>query len=101
MFDGPCCKFHYFILRLIDPHELAVLHLEDTVHVLTHTQVMRDDDPRPVVFVDEIRKGFNDLISTFGVERGSWFICQHHGRVMDQRTRDGNALLLSAGELSR
>jgi hypothetical protein len=33
------------------------------------------------------------------VEAGGWFVCQHHLRLVDQRARNGNALLLAAGEL--
>jgi hypothetical protein len=50
--------------------------------------------------VDEVCKGFHHLEGTLGVEGGGLLVCQHYGGVVDQGTRDGDALLLSAGELS-
>ena len=97
MFQSPCGKFHNLIFRFIDAHKLAVLHLQDPVHVLAHAQIVRDDNPGAVVFMDEICECFHHLEGTFCVERGSWFVCQHHRGVVDEGTRDGNALLLPAG----
>ena len=50
------------------PHELAILHLQHTIHKLTHPQVMRDDDPGLVVFVDQVCKSLHHLKSAVGIE---------------------------------
>jgi hypothetical protein len=95
------CQFHDLILRFIASHKFSILHLKDAVHVLAHAQVMCDNDPGAVVFVDEIRERLHDLIGAFGVKGGGRLVCQNDGRIMDQGTRDGDALLLAAGELRR
>ena len=39
-----------------------------------------------------------DLLFRFGIERGGRFVEKQNGRVLQQRARDGEALLLAAGE---
>ena len=101
MLDAPGCKFHDFILRLIDSHKLAVLHLQNAVHVLAHAQVVSDDDASAVVFMDEVSEGFHDLKGALGIEGGGRLVCQHDGGVVDQSTSNSDTLLLSAGKLGR
>lgn len=60
---------------------------------------MCDDDAGAVVLVDKMGKRFDNLIGALCVERGSGFIRQDNGGIVDEGTRYGNTLLLSAGEL--
>ncbi len=68
------CQCHDFILCLIDSYQLAILHLQDAIDELAHSQVVRDDDAGAVVFMDKMRKGFHHLEGAFGVERGGRFV---------------------------
>ena len=95
------CQFHDLIFGLVDSYELAILHLEHTVHVLAHAQVVGHDYASPIVLVEQIGECFDNLARALAVERGGRFVCQHDGWIVDQGTRDGNALLLAAGKLRR
>ena len=39
---------------------------------------------------------FQDGLAGLGVERGGWLVGEHQGRVVHQRTRDGDPLFLAA-----
>ena len=82
-----------------DAADLPIHHLDDLVHIATHAQVMGDHDTRPVLFMDQLGEGRNDLIGALGVEAGRRLIGQYHAGLVDQRPGDGDALLLAAGEL--
>ena len=61
---------------------------------------MRDvDEGRPDVAVD-LRELDLQPLAQLQVERAERLVEQQHGRPVDERARDGDALLLSAGELA-
>ena len=57
----------------------------------------RHDDGRPagVDFTEQV----HDFERQVGIEIAGWFVRENDGGIVDQRTRDGNALLLAAGQL--
>ena len=71
----------------------AVGHLTGKAHLVRHAQhghaLLRETDHRVEHFLDHFR-----------VERRGRLVEQHDARIHAQRTRDGDALLLTAGELA-
>ena len=60
---------------------------------------MSDDDQRLLIgFVEEIEQR-DDFRAVFAVQIAGGFVCQDDGRVVDQRSANGNPLLLAAGKL--
>jgi len=96
-----CCELKDLIAIFINLYELAILHLEDTIHELAHAKVVRDHDAGAVVFVDQVGKGLHHLVGTLGIEGGGRLVGKDEGRIVDQGAGDGHALLLSTGELGR
>ena len=60
---------------------------------------MRDHDDGDAVLV-ELLKNAHDLDAGAAIEISGRFIRQQHLRIVDQRARDGDALLLTAGKLT-
>ena len=58
---------------------------------------MRDDDHRHAL-LSEVFHDVQHLADDLGVERGGRLVEEHDLRFHAQRTRDGDALLLPAGE---
>ncbi len=60
--------------------------------------IMRDDDYRHPLFV-EPGKDLQDFLAGMAVQISGWFICKQYRRIIYQRARYGNTLLLPAGQL--
>ena len=76
----------------------AVFQAHDTGRILIgKLRVMRDHDDEPLTrnFLDQL----HDLDARLGVQRAGRFVCKQDIRVVDERTRNGNALHLPAREL--
>ena len=85
-------------LHGLDP---AVLHPDDPVSKRRDHRVVRDDDHRGVVRVAHVRQEREHLHAGLAVQRAGRLVAQQQGGVLAQRTGDGHALLLAAGELGR
>ena len=62
--------------------------------------VVRDDDERLLEIVERAQQR-RDLAHEPRIERRRRLVEEQHGRLHRQRARDGDALLLAAGELRR
>ena len=60
---------------------------------------MRDHDDQAVL--RDFLKQVHDLHGGLGIERAGRLVCEQNFRVVDERTRDGDALHLAAGHLVR
>ena len=79
--------------------DVAALHEDDTAGNLAgKADLVRDDDHRHALLGQTLHD-LQHLTDHFGVERGGRFVEQHNVRVHRQRTGDGDALLLAAGQL--
>src|SRR5262249_50840094 len=77
--------------------DAAVLEDEDLVGVDDRRKPVRDDERRAVA-CDLGELGLDDLLGA-RVERAGRLVEDEDGRVLEQRARDRDALLLAAGEL--
>ncbi len=78
--------------------DAALFHDDDLICFENRRKTMRDSDDR---FAR--REGVNGILHNFfalGVERGIGLIQQQDGRVTQNGAGDGNALLLTAGEIA-
>ena len=60
---------------------------------------MRDDDDRDAELFVDVADQLKDLARRLGVERAGRFVAQQNLGVRRQRAGNGDALLLTAGEL--
>ena len=82
-------------------HDHAAVHEDDVVgHVAGEGHLVGDDDHRHVLR-GEVTDDLEDLSGQLGIERGGRFVKEQNLRVHCQCPRDGDALLLSSGELIR
>ena len=79
----------------------AVAHGEHPVGKRGDIRLMRDDNDRDALLAIECNERLHDLMRGAGIEVASRFVCQQQTRRVDQCPGDGDALLLSTGELSR
>ena len=49
----------------------------------------------------DLTEQVHDLEREIGIEVARRFVREHERRIVDQRTRDGDALLFAAGEIAR
>ena len=77
-------------------HPTLLEHV-DLVGIDDLTNVMRDDNHRATLF-DGIDRGL-DLLGGDGIEAGGGLVEEDNGRILDEHTGDGDALLLAATEL--
>lgn len=61
---------------------------------------MRDHDDRAPAFMEFTEEG-HEFFPGFGVEVTGGFVREEDGRVVDERSCDGDPLLFAAGELAR
>ena len=80
----------------------AVVEQQDAVrHRHRLVLVVRDDQRRQPHLQDQLAQPGARLLAQLGVEVGQRLVHQDHRRVVDQRARDRDALLLAARELVR
>ena len=102
LFDG---RFFRYRFRLFFPvvgvgvgYDQAVLQTHDTGGVLLRELgVVRDHDDQ--AFSCDLTDQVHDLYAGYGVERARRLICQQDFGVIDKRTRDRDALHLTARKL--
>src|SRR5882724_4673839 len=81
-------------------HDRAVAHHYVTLCVGGDVLLVRDHDDGDAVLIELLENG-HDLNAGSAVEIAGRFICQQYLWIIDQRARDRDALLLTAGELAR
>ena len=69
--------------------------------IVAALRVMRDHDHRLVVALDRLVQQLKDLVARLRVEVPGRLVGEDDGRLRDERARDGDPLLLAAGELGR
>src|SRR6266576_3444582 len=76
--------------------DTAAIDDQHFVGVLDRGQSVRDDERRPAF--EQMLQRLLDECFRFGVERRGGLVQDEDGRVLEERTGDGEALLLAAGE---
>ena len=97
---------HESILRLIinierraDLLDLALGHDDDRVgHAQRFFLIVRDEHERDAGGLLDVFELLLHVLAQLQVERGERFVEQQHARTAHERTRNGDALLLSAGQ---
>src|SRR5690606_35079564 len=93
---GRCGPLGFAVSRIRD--DFAIANFNDALRAGSDLPVMRDDDDG-ASFAVELLKNAEDFFSAMTVKRAGWFVGKDDVRIVDQRAGDGNALLLSAGQL--
>ena len=89
------------VLRRAGLGDLAVGHEQHTVaHLAGEAHLVRDDDHRHAL-VRQLLHNVEHFADHLGVERARRLVKEHDLRVHGERTHDGDALLLPAGERGR
>src|SRR5215471_2607172 len=78
--------------------DLAVAKDDDAPSKLGDVLLMRDEHDGLALVIQVLEHGQN-LRGGLRVQVARRFVRQNHLRIVDERTRDGDALLLAAGEL--
>ena len=81
--------------------DLAVAHGDDAVGVGGDVGLVGDDDDGDALLAVERHQRLHDLVRGAGVEIAGRLVGEQQARSVDQGPRDGDALLLAAGELRR
>ncbi len=81
--------------------DVAVAHRDDAVGVGGDVGFVGDDDDGHALLAVERDQGLHDLVRGAGVEIAGRLVGEQQARRVDQRARDGDALLLAARELAR
>src|SRR6267142_4136816 len=85
--------------ELILPDQ-SIPHNNVSLRVSGDVLLVRDHDDRDAVLIELLENG-HDLNAGSAVEIAGRFIRQQHLRIIDQRACDRDALLLTAGKLTR
>jgi len=80
---------------------LAVLNLEHQVVGRDEPSIVRDDDQGRLPLTLKPAENAVDLVSGLGVEFSRRLIPEHEDRILNQRSGDGHALLLTSRHLVR
>jgi hypothetical protein len=84
-----------------DIHNTSVSEANDTVRHSGDCGVVRDDDRRGPELAVHAFERFEDDHARRDVECAGWLVAKQYGRLLRNGARDGDALLLAAGELRR
>src|SRR5690606_18006176 len=82
------------LLPVLD--DAPVAEHDRPVGILRHLRPVRDDDHRDA-FLVEIAEELHDLRSGLCIERAGRLVGQQDLGIVDERARDGDALLLTTG----
>ena len=82
-------------------NDLSIAHGQDAIRIGGDVGLVRDHDDRDAAFAIERGERLHDLVRRAGVEVAGRLVRQQQARVVDQRARDRDPLLLAAGELAR
>src|SRR5215472_3371527 len=83
------------------PPDTSVTELDNTVRILRDFGLMRYDNDRQIPLVVQPLEDFHHPDRGPTIERTRRLVRQNQRRIVDQRARKRDALLLSAGELIR
>ena len=75
--------------------------LDDARGIFRDDALVRDDDDREPPFLVKRMEGRHDVDARLGVEIPGGLVREQETGAVDQRARNGDALLLSTGELAR
>ena len=89
----------FFMLLAVLGDDLAVLDFDDAVGVFGDVAVVGDEDDG-VAFGVQFAEDFHDFFAAVAVKCASGFVGEDDLSAVHERTGDGDALLLAAGELS-
>src|SRR4029077_17327650 len=78
----------------------SIAHDHIALRISSDVLLVRDHDDRDAALVELLENG-HDLDAGSTVEIAGRFICQQDLRIIDQRARNCDALLLTAGKLTR
>ena len=67
--------------------------------VTRHARIVGDEDDGDALVLVELLEHFKDLLAGVGIEVPRRLVGEEHLGAVDERPRDGDALLLAAGEL--
>src|SRR5262245_36979699 len=88
-------------LRFCVGDDLAVAQADDALRVAGQREVVCDENDRRLrLAVERLEQG-NDARAGFAVEVAGWLIGEEDARSVRERACDCDALLLTAGQLSR
>src|SRR6516225_5383291 len=87
--------------RGADSVNTAVLHRSDAVGETVDPGIMRHDDDCPVGSARRILEDLEHGLTGIGIQRSSGLVAHDEPGSVDQRAGDGDALLLTTGELVR
>ena len=73
----------------------------DAMNDIHHSSVVRHDHDGPALLDHEIAQQFDNRMARFRVEISGRLIRQDQRRMVHERARDRDALLLAAGEIAR
>src|SRR5579872_2272123 len=82
-------------------HDLAVLERDDPRTVFRDGLLVRDEHDRDAAIVLEALEDVHDLDAGAAVEISGGLVREQDRRIVQQRPRDGDPLLLAAGQLIR
>src|SRR5215471_15296242 len=81
------------------PPDTSVAELDNPIRILSDIGLVRHDNDRQITLVVQPLEDFHHLDRRPRVERSRRLVRQDQRRIVDQRARKRDALLLSAGEL--
>ena len=81
--------------------DAAIAKLDDALGVLRNVRLMRDDDDRQVPLTIEPLKNFHHFDGRARIERAGRLIRQNERRIVHQRARQSDTLLLASRQLIR
>tara|TARA_B100002003_G_scaffold5165_1_gene4815 strand:+ start:12014 stop:12211 length:198 start_codon:yes stop_codon:yes gene_type:complete len=63
--------------------DFAINHLDYSVDILTHTQIVSDHNASVLLLMNKISKNLHDLIRTHCIQVGSWLISENNAGFMN------------------
>ena len=80
---------------------MPVLELLNAIHLRRQIRIVRDDDEARAEHRVELEHELEHASARWPVEVTRWLVGKHDTRLSHERTRDGRAMALAAGELGR
>src|SRR5258708_27204255 len=81
-------------------HQVAVLESQDAVRILRNIGLVSYDDDGHARLAIELLKDAHDFDAGARVESAGRLVGKNNLRIVDERPRDGHALLLASGQLA-
>ncbi len=86
--------------RLSRFHDTTIFHVDDAVGIVEDSVVVGDHEDGRLALVGEFANEFDDLLAHLFIEGGCGLVSEEDIGVADESAGDGDALFLSAGELT-